>query len=411
MIQLHNTGIGDGKLLLPVNAEKQPRQSVMGLKPTERPRILISDDQHDILAALSLLLKLNNYAAVTVDSPQEAMEAARKSTFDLFLIDLNYSRDTTSGQEGLQLLSQLRRAGITAPVIVMTAWGNIELAVEAMRLGANDFVQKPWDNQHLLAAVSKQLQRAESERKQLLRARSELEIARHVQQKLLPQRTIPLAHLEYAATCLPAREVGGDYYDFFSLGPGRMAGLVADISGKGIAAAILMANLQACFRSQLDNGAKTGLALLETVNRLFHASSPAEQYVTLFYFEYDDNGRSLQYINCGHLAPALFRFDGSVERLDSTSIVIGLFPECVCECREVTLQNQDALVIFTDGVTEFLDVSGEEFGDDRFLSLAASVCQLSSPAAIQHITERLSRLSHSSEQSDDQTVVWLRAHE
>jgi sigma-B regulation protein RsbU (phosphoserine phosphatase) len=372
-------------------------------------RVLISDDQHDILTALSLLLKLNNFGTKTVDSPGEAIEAVRNGYFDLILMDLNYSRDTTSGKEGLDLLSTLRRSGVTVPIVVMTAWGNVELAVEAMRLGANDFVQKPWDNERLLTTVAKQLDRAESERKQKIQARSELEIARHVQQKLLPQNLKTLRNLEYAAVCLPARDVGGDYYDFFDLGEGRMAGLLADVSGKGVAAAMLMANLQACFRSQLDDGIKHGTALLETVNRLFHASSPPEQYVTLFYFEYDDDVRRFRYINCGHLAPALLRSDGSTERLDATSTVIGLFPHCPCECREITLNKKDVLLIFTDGVTEFLDAEGREFGEERFLNLAAAARQLNPQAGIRHITDRLTSLRDGNEQFDDQTIVLLKA--
>lgn len=372
-------------------------------------RVLISDDQHDILTALSLLLKLNNFATKTVDSPGQAMEAVRDGKFDLILMDLNYSRDTTSGKEGLELLSALRRSGVTVPIVVMTAWGNVELAVEAMRLGANDFVQKPWDNERLLTTVTKQLDRAESERQQKIQARSELEIARHVQQKLLPQSLKSLRNLEYAAACLPARDVGGDYYDFFDLGEGRMAGLLADVSGKGVAAAMLMANLQACFRSQLDGGIKHGTALLETVNRLFHASSPPEQYVTLFYFEYDDELRRLRYINCGHLAPALLRSDGTTERLDATSTVIGLFPHCPCECRETTLNKKDVLLIFTDGATEFLDAEGREFGEERFLNLAAAARQLNPQAGIRHITDRLTSLRDGNEQFDDQTIVLLKA--
>jgi sigma-B regulation protein RsbU (phosphoserine phosphatase) len=372
------------------------------------PRVLISDDQHDILTALSLLLKLNQFATKSVDSPEQVLDAARNETFDLILMDLNYSRDTTSGREGLDLLTALRRQGVAAPIVVMTAWGNVELAVEAMRLGANDFVQKPWDNQRLLSTISKQLNEAEWARKQFLKARSELEIARHVQQKLFPQQTKILKTLEYAAVCVPAREVGGDYYDFFDLGEGRMAGLLADVSGKGVAAAMLMANLQACFRTQLDAGARNGSELLETINRLFYASSPPEQYVTLFYFEYDDERRSLCYINCGHLPPALLR-EESMERLNATATVLGLFPHCSCECREITLNENDTLVLFTDGATEFLDDRGVEFGEDRFLSLVRSARQLSPKPALQHITERLSYLSNGTEQFDDQTIVLLKA--
>lgn len=399
----------DANLLLAVSPGKRTIEShAMSNQPSRR-RILISDDQHDILTALSLLLKLNNYATETVDSPREAIEAAHRSNFDLILMDLNYSRDTTSGREGLDLLSRLRGAGVTTPIVVMTAWGNVDLAVEAMRLGANDFVQKPWDNQRLLGTLEKQLASAESAERRQRQTQSEMDIARNVQQKLLPQTFRPLARLDYSALCLPAREVGGDYYDFFHLGEDRIAGLLADVSGKGVAAAMLMANLQACFRSQLDTGFKEATELLSTINRLFYASTPIEQYVTLVYFEYESHSRRLRYVNCGHLAPALLRASGEVERLDATCTVLGLFPNLPCESREIELKEQEVVALFTDGVSEFEDQNGEEFGEDRFLALAQSARSLTPEAALRHISERLTSERNGNDQFDDQTVVLLKA--
>src|SRR5215467_1028513 len=153
---------------------------VTAVSEATRPyRVLICDDQPDVLHALKLLLKGEGYEAVTVDSPRALLAKARSDEFDLILADLNYTRDTTSGEEGLDLLAGLESQGNTTPVIVMTAWGSIDLAVEAMRRGACDFVQKPWDNERVLAAVRKQ---ADADR----RRKSELEIAAHVQQKLFP---------------------------------------------------------------------------------------------------------------------------------------------------------------------------------------------------------------------------------
>src|SRR5262245_50835474 len=114
------------------------------------PRILIADDQSDVLEALRLLFKGGGYESESVTSPGAAFEAIRRQTFDLALIDLNYARDTTSGKEGLDLLSRITALDQSLPVVVMTAWGNIELAVEAIRRGARDFVTKPWENERLL---------------------------------------------------------------------------------------------------------------------------------------------------------------------------------------------------------------------------------------------------------------------
>src|SRR5579863_3599629 len=143
-------------------------------------RVLISDDQADVLEALRLLLKGQGWKAIAVDSPEALLHAVRTEVFDLILVDL---------------LSALEEQGNTAPVMVMTAWSSFDLAVEAMRRGACDFIQKPWDNERLLAAIRKQ---AESER----RRKSELEIAASVQQKLFPSNHRLLRTLEYAGQCI-----------------------------------------------------------------------------------------------------------------------------------------------------------------------------------------------------------------
>ncbi len=129
------------------------------------PRILIADDQPDVLAALRLLLKGERFEIETASSPAVVLKAIESRELDVVLIDLNYARDTTSGSEGLELLARIRTADPTLPVVVMTAWGNVDLAVEAMRRGARDFIQKPWDNARLLAVVRTQVELAEALRR------------------------------------------------------------------------------------------------------------------------------------------------------------------------------------------------------------------------------------------------------
>jgi DNA-binding NtrC family response regulator len=129
------------------------------------PRILIADDQADVLAALSLLLKGERFQIESTSSPEGVLRAIDTHEFDVVLIDLNYARDTTSGSEGLDLLSRIRAADPTLPVVVMTAWGSVDLAVEAMRRGARDFIQKPWDNARLLAVLRTQVELGEALRR------------------------------------------------------------------------------------------------------------------------------------------------------------------------------------------------------------------------------------------------------
>lgn len=383
--------------------------TAVSITPSLRPRegslrILVSDDQPDILEALRLLLKGAGYLAETVDSPQALLRALDARSFDLILMDLNYARDTTSGQEGLDLLDKLRVRPDCAPVVVMTAWGNVELAVDAMHRGATDFVQKPWDNLRLLGTIEKQAREAAARRSAERQARSEIEIARHVQEKLFPQPVKQLRSIEYAARCVPARDVSGDYYDFLDLGPDALGFVLADVSGKGMAAALLMASLQAAFRSQTE--VLRGCELLRSINRQFHSSTPPEQYATLFYADYDDRSRMLRYVNCGHPSPLLVRADGAVERLPSTAPVVGLLEVWDCEEAALHIGPGDTLVAFSDGVTEAGIEDEAEFGEERLIAAVTSARGASPEEIIDDVMARI--CAHAGAAADDCTMLVIR---
>src|SRR6266536_1098739 len=201
---------------------------------------------------------------------------------------------------------------------------------------------------HALEAQRRAIaEKMESER----RAAQELEIAKQVQARLFPQ-TLPLLRtLEYAGTCIQARKVGGDYYDFLDLGGERLGFVIGDISGKGIAAALLMANLQANLRSQCATAFDQPQRMLRSVNRLFCENTPEGAFATLFFAEYDDNAGYLRYANCGHLAALLLRSDTTLERLDSTATVLGVFREWDCSIGECRLLPGDTLALYTDDIT------------------------------------------------------------
>jgi len=365
-------------------------------------KILVSDDQADVLEAVRLLLKGAGHQADTADSPRSALAAAARGSFDLVLMDMNYSRDTTSGDEGLALLDKLLAQDGSVPVIVMTAWSSVDLAVEAMRRGAVDFIQKPWDNAALLATIEKQADRSKERKK----SRSELEIARHVQQRMLPQRAQALKTIKYGGRCVPAQQIGGDYYDFLDLGPGRLGMLLADVSGKGVAAALLTANLQASFRSQLELGVRHGKALLTSVNKLFYESTPAEYFATMFFAEYRDQGRELRYVNCGHPAALVLRSNGAIERLEATALPIGVFGSLKCEEKSVALGTGEVLVVVSDGVLEAGVDRGEEFGEARLIeTLRGATGDVD--ALLDRLLEEVLRFSPGT-QSDDVTVVAVK---
>ena len=149
----------------PLRNQREPVQSVRHPVRPADPRVLIADDQPDVLEALRLLLKAEGFQLETASSPAGVLAAVEAREFDVALIDLNYTRDTTSGEEGLNLLSRIQGLDPTLPVVVMTAWGSVEVAVEAMRRGARDFVQKPWDNARLLSIIRTQMELSQALRK------------------------------------------------------------------------------------------------------------------------------------------------------------------------------------------------------------------------------------------------------
>jgi serine phosphatase RsbU (regulator of sigma subunit)/catechol 2,3-dioxygenase-like lactoylglutathione lyase family enzyme len=199
------------------------------------------------------------------------------------------------------------------------------------------------------------------------RVAQELAIATQVQARLFPQSLPVLKSLDYAGACIPARAVGGDYYDFLHLGPDRLGFVIADVAGKGIAAALLMANLQANLRSQFALALEQPQRLLQKVNRLFCENAPDGAFATLFFGDYDDSSGFLRYVNCGHLCALLLRRDGSLDRLHSTSTVLGVFKTWECAVGESSLRRGDLLALYTDGVTESMDHGLEEFGEDRLV--------------------------------------------
>ena len=372
-------------------------------------KILIADDQYEILLALKLLLKHEGFETTMASSPDAVIAEAQRQQFDLILIDLNYTRDTTSGREGLDLITQLRQMPHAAPVGVMPAWSNVPLAVEAMRNGAVDFIEKPWDNRRLLSVLRQHLNPEHQKSGTTPEARgvsADLEIARSVQNRLLPQTWPQLETLDYAEKYQPAGQVGGDYYDFLPAGDGSLVFVVADVSGKGISAAILMATIQSFFRSRGQHEFLHLSELMESMNALFYNSSPAEHYATLFVMRYDEQRRRVTWINCGHTPPLLCR-EWYREELGPSGTVLGMFPNWTGEMRHARLDVGDTLLIFSDGLTEAADRSNEEFGPDRLLE-AVRACENKSPLELVDSLGGQIRAHSEGQLPDDLTILAIR---
>ncbi len=246
-------------------------------------------------------------------------------------------------------------------------------------------------------------ERQEAER----RLAQELEIATQVQARLFPQRQPQLRTLDYAGICVQARQVGGDYYDYIDLGQERLGLVIGDIAGKGIAAALLMANLQANLRSQCATAVDEPGRFLQSVNRLFFDNSTESAYATLFFAEYDDRSRRLRYANCGHLPGLVIRRDGSCQRLDPTATVVGIFADWECEVGECQLIEGDLLTLYTDGITESFNEAGEDFGERRLIEALRQSRELAPQAMLASVVDQVRRFSVG-EQHDDITLVIAR---
>ena len=331
------------------------------------PRTLIADDQPDVLAALRLLLKGAGYQTEAADSPAAVLDAIKQQKFDLVLMDLNYARDTTSGKEGLDLISRIQAVDHDLPIVVMTAWATVDLAVESMRLGVRDFVQKPWENSRLLKKLRThieqgQLRRREHDREQQLKV--ELNEAREIQRGLMPRRMPNLHGFSLASAWQPAHDVSGDYLAAFNFNESRASLCVADVAGKGLPAALLMSNMQAALKS-LTSEAIPPSELCVKLNRLMCGNTPLGKFVSCFYGELDVSKRTLTFTNAGHNPPFLMRRNGECVRLDDGGCVIGAFADLNYTQREIKFKQGDKLLLFTDGVTEARNASGEEFGEER----------------------------------------------
>ena len=241
------------------------------------------------------------------------------------------------------------------------------------------------------------------------RAAHELEIAKNVQSRLFPQTLPPLSTLDYAGVCIQARQVGGDYYDSLDLGQNRLGFVIADISGKGIAAALLMANLQANLRSLCAIARHQPDHLLRSVNQLFCENTTDGAFATLFFGEYDDATRVLRFANCGHLPALLLRSDDSVARLDATATVLGIFKKWDCEVGECHLAPGDIFALYTDGITESFNHDGEEFGESRLIDSLRLHCAHSPRTALASIVDEVLRFSPL-EQHDDITLILAKCH-
>jgi phosphoserine phosphatase RsbU/P len=260
------------------------------------------------------------------------------------------------------------------------------------------------ENSHLTAAIASEVAQRE-------RLNREVEIAREVQQRLFPQKLPSIIGLDYCGACRPALGVGGDYYDFLLL-PNNLFGVaIGDVSGKGIAAALLMASLQASLRGQAIRGTSDLADMIQNVNRLVYDASAENRYATFFYAQYDPQTRQLTYVNAGHNPPIILRkkdAEWELTRLEEGGAVVGLLPHFPYTQATVQMEPGDFFLAFTDGISEAMNPDDEEWGEEQLIETAKACNGLAAADTIAFIVDAADRFAAGAKQHDDMTIMVVR---
>jgi sigma-B regulation protein RsbU (phosphoserine phosphatase) len=236
----------------------------------------------------------------------------------------------------------------------------------------------------------------------------DLQSAREVQERLLPQGLVQAAGLAYSGRCRPALFVGGDFYDFFAMSDGGIGFAVGDVSGKGVSAALLAASLQASLRSLASLSRRSLSTLTSDLNRLICANTPPNRYATLFLAAYKPQSRRLTYVICGHNPPMVFRHS-EVFRLEEGGPPVGMFRSASYSQSSIRFQPDDCLVAFTDGIREAKNPTDEEFGDERLMEAVYSGRKLPVQSHVEHVFTACDRFAGTAPQNDDMTLFVLRS--
>jgi len=374
-----------------------------------RARILIADDQPDVIAALRLLLKGEGFETEATPSPAGILKALASGRFDLLLMDLNYSWDTTSGQEGLNLLKSIRAIDATLPVVAMTGWATLDLALESLRDGVSDFIQKPWDNTRLLAVLRTQIdkgRRVREDRRQKREVAYQMEEAREIQLGLVPRQIPSIPGCDAAVTWQPSGTLSGDYFDVLRFSEHQFGICIADAVGKGVPAALLMSNIQAMVKGFAQSSLQPS-ELCERLNSFVCETITPNKFITFFYAHLDSEKRTLRYANAGHNPPILAHRDGTFVRLTVGGAVLGVRSDWRYSQGQIDLESGDRLLLFTDGVSEARDAAGEEFGEARLIELMLGMPEAGPHRLQSRIMQSVSEFCQDRLQ-DDATLIAIR---
>jgi phosphoserine phosphatase RsbU/P len=379
------------------------------------PKILIVDDEPDlellIRQRFRRQIREGIYDFVFARNGAEALGLVHNgSGIDLVLSDINMPV-----MDGLTLLGHLRGLRPRLGTVIVSAYGDMRNIRAAMNLGAFDFLTKPIDFHDFEVTVEKtlrqleELRQADATRDRLLAVERDLETAAEIQRSFLPAPLAPCERARFAlhAAMLPARTVGGDFYDYFFLDPDRLAVVIGDVSGKGVPAALFMAVTRTLLRANAPQAADPG-ACLATVNRQLLSDSAASLYVSLFYAVLDLRTGELCSSAGGHPCPYLVRAGGEVEPLDGRGLLVGVFENAVFETTQARLGPGDTLFLYTDGITEATTGERVFFENERLEAVLRRSHRSAPQALVEGVIDEVKRFAGSAAQSDDLTALAVR---
>ena len=376
-------------------------------------KILVVDDEPDLerlmLQRMRRDIRAGLYKFVFAHNGVEALDRLREQPdIDLVLSDINMPK-----MDGLTLIEQIPKVQPDIRSVIISAYGDMKNIRTAMNRGAFDFVTKPIDFDDLKLTISRTLhhlvewREALESRDKLVALQNELGVASKIQQSILPTRFPDKPGCRIFANMKPARNVGGDFFDVIHLSDGRIGIAIADVSDKGVPAALFMMSCRTLIKGAAIGKTDPGEVLHE-VNQLLQEDNDAAMFVTVFYGVYDPDSRRFHYANGGHNSPLVVHSDGSSAELPLTGgIALGLIPDLDYDNNSVTLSPGDLIVMYTDGVTEAFDEQGNQFGTGRLQEVFAGAEPTDVQEANRSVFEAVEKFAGDTPQSDDITCVTL----
>ena len=380
-------------------------------------KILVVDDEPDveplIMQRMRRDIRRRKYEFVFAQNGIEAIDVLNQNEdIDMVISDINMPQ-----MDGLTLLGQISEINPNIRSIIVSAYGDMKNIRTAMNRGAFDFVTKPLDFGDLRVTIERTLRHLEewrealASRDKLVALQNELDVASGIQKSILPTVFPSSAEYQVYATMVPARNVGGDFFDVVRLENDCVGLAIADVSDKGVPAALFMMSSRTWMKGAAISSPEPGV-VLEEVNALLHEDNETQMFVTVLYAVYNPETGEFTYACGGHDAPLLVRANGSTELLPLTGgIALGIIPDLEYNQNTVTLGPGDTLVLYTDGVTEAMNVSGEQFGVQRLQGVFETRAPGNSNEAAHMIFEAVQTFAGGAAQSDDITCLTLRRSE